>query len=40
MHVTRLEEDVGLVEQEDGTPCMADVQDLLELSLKETGIGA
>ena len=40
VHVALLKEDVGLVQQEDGAPRMADVEDLLQLRFQETGVGA
>lgn len=39
MHVALLQEDVGLVQEENSTPGVADVEYLLELTLEEPGIG-
>ena len=38
-HVALLEENVGFVEQKDSTPGMANVQRLLQLSLKIATVG-
>lgn len=40
VHVALLQKNVGLVQEENGTPSMANIQDLLKLTLKEPGVRA
>jgi hypothetical protein len=40
MHVALLQEDIGLVQEKDRAPGMADIQYLLELALQVPRVGA